>query len=102
MPKLNRIAEWILMHHERPDGRGFPQRLSNDQIPLEAKIIGVANDCANLIDKLDSDYEKIFAELVKGRGSKYDTLVLDTLLSLPLEKTAKELEKEALKIEDPF
>jgi diguanylate cyclase (GGDEF)-like protein/PAS domain S-box-containing protein/putative nucleotidyltransferase with HDIG domain len=102
VPKLNRIAEWILMHHERPDGRGFPQRLSNDQIPLEAKIIGVANDCANLIDKLDSDYEKIFAELVKGRGSKYDTLVLDTLLSLPLEKTAKELEKEALKIEDPF
>jgi diguanylate cyclase (GGDEF)-like protein/PAS domain S-box-containing protein/putative nucleotidyltransferase with HDIG domain len=102
VPKLNRIAEWILMHHERVDGRGFPQRLSNDQIPIEAKIIGVANGCANMIDKFNDDYAKVFTEMQKGRGKKYDTLILDTLLSLPIEKLVVELEKEALKIEDPF
>jgi diguanylate cyclase (GGDEF)-like protein len=36
-------ALWILRHHERPDGRGHPDGLSEDEIPLESRIILVAD-----------------------------------------------------------
>ena len=33
---LPQIAEWVLHHHERPDGRGYPRGLEGDDVPLEA------------------------------------------------------------------
>jgi diguanylate cyclase (GGDEF)-like protein len=36
-------ARWILHHHERPDGRGYPAGLRDDEIPLESRIILVAD-----------------------------------------------------------
>lgn len=41
--ELRSISEWIRFHHERPDGTGYPKGLSGDQIPIEAKIIAVAD-----------------------------------------------------------
>ncbi len=37
------IAQGAWYHHERPDGRGYPQGLKGDQIPMEAQIIAVAD-----------------------------------------------------------
>ena len=37
------IRSWILFHHERPDGRGYPAGLSADALPLEARILAVAD-----------------------------------------------------------
>ena len=40
---MEEIALWVGAHHERPDGRGYPEMMSGPDIPLEALIIGVAN-----------------------------------------------------------
>ena len=40
---LEDIREWILAHHERPDGRGYPRGLRDQEIPLEARILAVAD-----------------------------------------------------------
>jgi HD-GYP domain-containing protein (c-di-GMP phosphodiesterase class II) len=40
---LDDIGAWILCHHERPDGTGYPQGLREDEIPLEARILSVAD-----------------------------------------------------------
>ncbi len=37
------IAFWISRHHERPDGRGYPDMLTGDEIPLESRILSVAD-----------------------------------------------------------
>ena len=37
------VALWIGAHHERPDGKGYPEMLTADLIPLESRIIAVAN-----------------------------------------------------------
>jgi HD-GYP domain-containing protein (c-di-GMP phosphodiesterase class II) len=37
------VAQWIARHHERPDGKGYPEMLSGDEIPLESRIISVAD-----------------------------------------------------------
>ena len=40
---LKPVLEYVLYHHEREDGSGYPQGLNGDQIPLGAKIIGIAD-----------------------------------------------------------
>lgn len=40
---MEEIALWVGAHHERPDGRGYPEMMSGPEIPLEALIISVAN-----------------------------------------------------------
>ena len=40
---IDPVAEWVLHHHERWDGSGYPDGLPGDQIPLGARIIFVAD-----------------------------------------------------------
>jgi diguanylate cyclase (GGDEF)-like protein/putative nucleotidyltransferase with HDIG domain len=42
-PDLADIRGWVLASHERPDGKGYPRRLAGDEIPLEARILAVAD-----------------------------------------------------------
>jgi HD-GYP domain-containing protein (c-di-GMP phosphodiesterase class II) len=42
------IAIWIARHHERPDGKGYPEMLTGDDIPLESRILAVADVFAAL------------------------------------------------------
>ena len=42
-PGLGDLRAWILAHHERIDGAGYPHGLSGEEIPLEARIIAVAD-----------------------------------------------------------
>jgi HD-GYP domain-containing protein (c-di-GMP phosphodiesterase class II) len=43
LPGMEEVGLWVGAHHERPDGRGYPEMMSGPEIPLEARIIGVAN-----------------------------------------------------------
>jgi putative two-component system response regulator len=43
LPRLKRISEFVLRHHEWWDGRGYPGKLAGEQIPLEARIIAVVD-----------------------------------------------------------
>jgi putative nucleotidyltransferase with HDIG domain len=40
---LEEVADWVAAHHERPDGRGYPDGRRGDEIPLEARILAVAD-----------------------------------------------------------
>jgi HD-GYP domain-containing protein (c-di-GMP phosphodiesterase class II) len=40
---LEEVAEWIAAHHERPDGRGYPEGRTSAEIPLESRILAVAD-----------------------------------------------------------
>lgn len=40
---LHTIGEWVLAHHERPDGSGYPRGLRGDEIPIESQIVAVAD-----------------------------------------------------------
>lgn len=80
------ILPYMLHHHERFDGRGYPAGLSGNQIPLQARIMCVA-DC---FDAMTSDrpyrtgmpVEAAVAELCKWRGSQFDPEATDLFLAL--------------------
>jgi diguanylate cyclase (GGDEF)-like protein len=78
------VAEWVLHHHERWDGAGYPNRLSGDQIPLGARIIFVAD----AFDAMTSDraYRRAITEsdaleeLERCAGTQFDPAVVTALM----------------------
>lgn len=79
------IQESVRHHHERWDGKGYPQGLSGHQIPLASRIILVADT----IDAMTTDrpyrkrlpLEVVIAELQKCRGSQFDPEVVEHVVS---------------------
>jgi HD-GYP domain-containing protein (c-di-GMP phosphodiesterase class II) len=55
-PELIYIADYILCHHERWDGKGYPQGLKGDAIPLLSRIISVIDSYDAMIN--DRPYRK--------------------------------------------
>jgi putative two-component system response regulator len=64
------IVRW---HHERLDGRGFPDGLKGDQIPLEAQIVGIANRFDDIHHEGGLPEEKAVDQLLtEAKGGAYD------------------------------
>lgn len=83
MPKLANGARW---HHERFDGRGYPDKLSGENIPEEARIIAVA-DAYDAMTSHRSYREPlpqdvVRAEIEKGRGSQFDSRFASIMLEM--------------------
>jgi diguanylate cyclase (GGDEF)-like protein/putative nucleotidyltransferase with HDIG domain len=78
------IRLWILEHHERPDGAGYPNGLPWSEVPLEARILGVADAYEAMTSErpwraaLPSD--KAAEELRRGAGRQFDADVVEALL----------------------
>ncbi len=49
VPEFEETASWVRWHHERPDGRGYPDKLRGPWIPVEAKVLAVAQAYAALV-----------------------------------------------------
>ncbi len=82
--ELTDIREWILKRHEQPDGHGYPQGLSGDSIPVEARILAVAETYDALTSERPyrparSEQEAI-EELGRYSGSQFDGAVVDALV----------------------
>lgn len=83
MPELAQGARW---HHERYDGTGYPDKLAGEQIPLEARIIAVADAYDTMTSK--RSYRKILPqnvvrkEISDGRGVQFDPYVANCMLEL--------------------
>ena len=75
------VANWVLHHHERWDGTGYPEGLPGEQIPLGARIIFVAD----AYDAMTSDRvyrgrlsdEEAIEELERCAGSQFDPTVVE-------------------------
>jgi putative nucleotidyltransferase with HDIG domain len=85
-PELEEIREWILAHHERPDGQGYPRGLGDDEIPLEAKILAVADAYEAMTN--DRCYrsaigcESAVAELRRHAGTQFDHVVVEAFVAV--------------------
>ncbi len=82
-----RLAEQIaLSHHERWDGKGYPQGLSRDRIPLPGRIVAVADVFDALTHvrpyKPAWPWEEAVAEVEAQGGRQFDPQVVDAFLKL--------------------
>lgn len=81
LPDMRGVADIIRGHHERWDGKGFPDGLAGEKIPLGARILALANDydCAQLgtISSKQMSAEEAKAFVLEGRSFRYDPAVAD-------------------------
>lgn len=95
MPDIGVAARW---HHERYDGKGYPDGLKGGEIPELARIIGVADAYDAMTSK--RSYRDILpqavvrAEIAKGRGSQFDPQYADVMLAMIDEDTQYHLHEQ--------
>ncbi len=83
---IDNIRTGAMFHHERYDGKGYPNGLSGEEIPVIARIIGVSDafDAMNSRRCYRSNLsdDVIIRELKTNRGTQFDPDITDCLLSL--------------------
>lgn len=84
-PDFARTVEMVRHHHERWDGRGYPDRLQRTEIPFGARIIAVAES----FDAMTTDrvyrralpVQRAAEILLDGRGRQWDPAIVDALVA---------------------
>jgi HD-GYP domain-containing protein (c-di-GMP phosphodiesterase class II) len=71
----------ILHHHERWDGRGYPDKLAGEEIPLMARITAVADAFDAMTTKRSYrdalSLEEAYDRIVQGKGTQFDPLIVE-------------------------
>ena len=83
---VEHVVDGTLYHHERYDGKGYPYGLKGEEIPLFARIIGVADALdamtSNRVYRNHMDTDYVMNEMKRGRGTQFDPDALDAFLRL--------------------
>ena len=83
---IDGVSEGALYHHERYDGRGYIHGLKGEEIPLNARIIGIADAfdamTANRVYRKKIDFDFVVEEIKRGRGTQFDPQMVDIMLEL--------------------
>ena len=84
-PYFDDLRVWVLAHHERPDGRGYPFGLAGDDIPVEARILAVADAyeamTTDRVYRPSLGEEAAREELRRCAGTQFDERVVDAFLN---------------------
>lgn len=86
IPALAQVTGMVKYHHERWDGKGYPEALAGEEIPLGARIIAVADTYQAMTS--DRPYRKglateiAMAELRRFSGSQFDPVLIETFCSI--------------------
>ncbi|MFT9496390.1 sensor domain-containing diguanylate cyclase/phosphohydrolase [Anaerosolibacter sp.] len=85
-PELAHISKYILFHHERWDGTGYPKGLKGDEIPLLSRIISVVDVYDVMTNarvyKAPVSHDEALKEIVRCSGTQFDPEVVGKFLEL--------------------
>lgn len=96
---IDHVKEAARSHHERYDGRGYPDGLKGEEIPLYARIIAVADSFdamkSRRIYRSPLDDQVVYNEIFQNRGTQFDPELADIFLKLlDEERVITEKERE--------
>lgn len=73
-------------HHERYDGKGYPEGLKGEEIPIEARIIGIADSIdamnSNRVYRGKKDISYVLEQLEQGKGTQFDPNIDEIVIAL--------------------
>ena len=83
LPKLSIGAKW---HHERYDGKGYPDQLSGEEIPMEARIIAVADAYDAMTSRRSYrdilEQKEVRLEMERGIGRQFDARAAEIMMEM--------------------
>jgi putative nucleotidyltransferase with HDIG domain len=83
IPGLEAVALIVRLHHERPDGMGYPHGLAYDRIPMATRIVSVCDAYGAMTKRrpysAPLDLDAALAELERNAGAQFDSEVVDAL-----------------------
>ena len=92
MSVMDRVGHWIRHHHERPDGKGYPDGLKEDEIPVESSIISVVDAFDAMVGgpakedqrpyRQPMAREAAIAELRRHAGTQFHTQVVEVFIAI--------------------
>lgn len=95
-PRAEFILPAILYHHERYDGKGYPNGLQKDEIPLGARILSVAEAYHAMVSlrphRIKRTRIEAIAELERESGRQFDPAVVNVFIKI-LKKSGDPAEK---------
>ncbi len=101
---LKDLVPIIRHHHERYDGLGYPEGLKGDQIPLEARILSVADAVEAMASdrpyRRGLDNQEIIEEIEKCSGTQFDPLVVKVFVEILKDEEVEIFIKSARSIEE--
>jgi len=90
---VQEIGNIILFHHERYDGKGYPNNLKEREIPKEARIFAVADALDAITSyrpyRKERDFEYAREEIKKNSGTQFDPAVVKAFCSMDIKKWEK-------------
>lgn len=97
MPELDHIRPLILAHHERVDGRGYPNGLKGEAIPRAAQIVAVADAFSAMTSsrpyRRAISPDAAIAEIRACAGSQFDPVVVEAFVATVQDAPTSELEQ---------
>ncbi len=97
---LKPIQDWILHHHERWDGRGYPSGQKEREIPIESRILAVCDTYSAMLE--DRPYRRGLApgqirrEMHRVAGTQLDPIIVDTFFNLDLDEINSKSSQESM------
>lgn len=93
--ELKDICQIVKYHHERYDGKGYPEGLKGEEIPLESRILCVADSVDAMMTsrsyKSPKSLEQTITELIVEKGKQFDPKIADIMVKILLKtKTTQE------------
>jgi putative nucleotidyltransferase with HDIG domain len=80
----------VYTHHERYDGKGYPQGLAGDEIPLGARIFSVVDAfdamTSKRVYKKAMPFEEAVERIGEASGTQFDPVVVDTFVNVPVDE----------------
>jgi putative two-component system response regulator len=96
---LRPVAKVVRMHHEQTNGRGFPDGLTDSQIPLPASVVNAASSYDHLHSVQKIQLKKIPEQLQRMRGYQLDPELVDLLLEYNIEQMQEDAKLTELDVE---
>ncbi|NQU76982.1 MAG: HD domain-containing protein [Planctomycetes bacterium] len=102
--QMKPVLPAVLHHHERLDGCGYPDGLAGNQVPMEGRIVGLA-DCLDAMTssrtyRMALPLEYVVAEIIRCSGTQFDPMLVDHLLTLDLPSFLVELREAKPMVSD--
>jgi len=98
-PELEQAALFVLHHHERYDGAGYPAGLEGNEIPLGARIVAVIDAFDAMIStrpyRRGLPFEEAVRRLEQGAGTQFDPVVVDRFVQIAQAEWAMVMLSEA-------